>query len=72
MWRKTHPGFAPQLYKIQKTLEKKQIEYLSLMREYDMHKKQSILQKSEKILLECTDIMNKLKKYELLATLSGN
>ena len=72
VWRKAHPGFAPQIYKIQKTLEKKQIEHTKLMREYSINKKEHILKKSEKILEECTDVMNKLKKYELLATLSGN
>jgi DNA-directed RNA polymerase subunit L len=72
LWKRNHPTFAPQIYKIRKNLEKKQIEYLTLMREYDIHKKQNVLKKSEKILEECTEIMNKLKKYELLATLSGN
>lgn len=72
LWQRHHPAFAPQVYKIRKTIEKKQIEYLTLMREYEIYKKEHILIKSEKIIVECDDIMNKLKKYELLATLSGN
>ena len=72
VWRRNHPAFAPQIYKIQKTLEKKQIEYMRLVREYSISSKPHILEKSEKVFAECEDIMKKLKKYELLATLSGN
>jgi len=71
-WRKEHPGYAPQLCKIQKTLEKMNIEYMSLNRQYQIHKKPHILVKADEIEQEATQLIKKLERYELIATLSKN
>ncbi len=71
-WRKEHPAYAPQIYKIQKTIEKMNIEYSSLIRQHQLYKKPHILEKANNILAEATILIKKLERYELIATLSKN
>ena len=70
-WRRLHPAYAAQLFKMQKTLDKMSQQCAFLIRQYELSKKQKFLDQADKIVSEATDTMNKLKNYELLATLSG-
>ena len=71
LWRRLHPTYAAQLFKMQKTLDKMSQQCAFLIRQYELSKKQKFLDQADKIVSEATDTMNKLKNYELLATLSG-
>ena len=48
------------------------IEYMSLIRQYQIHKKPHILVKADEIEQEATQLIKKLERYELIATLSKN
>jgi septation ring formation regulator EzrA len=72
LWRRNHPGFAPQLLKIQKTIDKMTQQCAFLIRQYELSNKKIHMDKADAILEEATALMKKLKNYELLATLSGN
>ena len=70
-WRRAHPAYAAQLFKMQKTLDKMSQQCAFLIRQYELSNKQKFLDQADKIVSEATDTMNKLKNYELIATLSG-
>jgi len=72
LWRRNHPGYATQILKIQKTLDKMSQQCAFLLRQHEISKKQIHMDKADAILEEATALMKKLKNYELLATLSGN
>lgn len=72
LWRRAHPAYAAQLFKMQKTFEKMSQQCAFLVRQYELSKKQKFLDQADKIVSDASDIMNKLKNYELIATLSGN
>lgn len=69
-WRKKHPDHAPQLYKFQKTFEHDYLLYIKLINQYNQKKSHSALDKAEQLLKNSTASFEKIKKLELIATLS--
>lgn len=69
-WRRDHPGYAPQIYKVQKSIEKMHIEYINLLRQSHTKHKEHLKDKAEEILKQASELIKKLEKYELIATLS--
>ena len=69
-WRKEHPAHAPKLYKITKTIESMQIQYKKNINDYTYKKNPSALERAISIKQEAEDLVKKLSKLELLASLS--
>ncbi len=69
-WRRDHPGYAPQIYKVQKSIEKMHVEYVKTLRESHTKHKEHLREKADKILKEASELIKKLERYELIATLS--
>lgn len=69
-WRRKHRGYAPQIYKIQKTFEEMRIQYQKNMQNHYQKKSVSSLEQAEKIKQEAEQIFKKISRLEFLATLS--
>lgn len=69
-WRKKHRGYAPQIYKVQKTFEEMRIQYQKNMQQHFQKKSVSALDNANKIRDEAEQIFKKISKLEFLATLS--
>lgn len=69
-WRKEHPGSAPKLYKITKTIELMQNQYNKQIQDYCYKKNNFALERAESIKKEAEILLKKLSKLELLASLS--
>lgn len=69
-WRKQHPAYAPQLYKVQKQIEKMQVQCMKLVYESEYKKKPHLLLEADKILESATKEITRLKRLEFLAALS--
>jgi hypothetical protein len=69
-WRKKHPGYAPQIYKVQKTFEDMRIQYQKNMQQHFQKKSVGCFNRAEKIKHEADLIYKKISKLEFLATLS--
>lgn len=70
LWRKQHPAYAPQLYKVQKQLEKMHVQCMKLVYESDYKKKPHLLLEADKLLAEADREVTRLKRLEFLASLS--
>ncbi len=69
-WRKKHRGYAPQIYKVQKTFEEMRIQYQKNMQQHLQKQSVSSLEKANKLKEEAEQIFKKISKLEFLATLS--
>lgn len=69
-WRKKHPAYGPQLYKIQKRFEKSFLAYQSQMNLYRQKGNMGYYQKAQDIFQTVQKEFEKVKKLELIATLS--
>jgi len=69
-WRKEHRGYAPQIYKVQKTFEEMRIQYQKNMQQHFQKRSVGSLEKANKIKAEAEQIFKKISKLEFLATLS--
>jgi hypothetical protein len=70
LWRKKHPNYAPQIYKVQKTFEDMRIQHQKNMQQYFQKKSVGYFEQAEKIKHDAELIYKKISKLELLATLS--
>lgn len=70
LWRKKHPNYAPQIYKVQKTFEDMRIQHQKNMQQYFQKKSLGCFDRAEKIKQEADLIYKKISKLEFLATLS--
>lgn len=69
-WQQNHPQYSPKLYKIKKKLQEMQIEFIKYNKEYHLNNRKSSLDKAEKLKKEAEELLKKLSRLELLATLS--
>jgi hypothetical protein len=69
-WRKKHRGYAPQIYKVQKTFEEMRIQYQKNMQQHFQKRSVSSLARAEQIKQEAEQMFKKISKLEFLATLS--
>lgn len=69
-WRKKHPAYGPQLYKIQKRFEKNLLAYLREMNLYTQKGNIGYYQKAQDLFEKNKAEFEKVKKLELIATLS--
>jgi hypothetical protein len=69
-WRKQHPAFAPQLYKVQKQIEKMHVQCMKLVYESEYKKKPYLLIEADAILESAEREITRLKRLEFLASLS--
>lgn len=69
-WRKEHPGSAPKLYKITKTIESMQNQYNKHIQDYYYKKNNFALERAESLKKEAETLLKRLSKLELLASLS--
>jgi hypothetical protein len=69
-WRKKHPAYGPQLYKIQKRFEKKFLAYQAQMNLHTQKGNIGYYQKAQHLFEESQKEFEKVKKLELIATLS--
>lgn len=69
-WRRKHPGYAPQIYKVQKTFEDMHIQYQKNMQQHFQKRSISSLARAEQIKQEAEQMFKKISKLEFLATLS--
>ena len=69
-WRKQHPAYAPQLYKVQKQIEKMHVQCMKLVYESEYKKKPHLLKEADEILASAEKEITRLKRLEFLAALS--
>ena len=70
-WRKQHPGYAPQIFKFQKRIERLKKEYFLLLVKFSQTKNSRYSDQADAILEQARKEFKIFSKHEIIATLSG-
>jgi hypothetical protein len=71
VWRRIHPGYAPQIVVFQKRFERLKKEYFLLLVRHSQTKNSRYKTEAEELLKKAAAEFNTFSRHEVIATLSG-